>query len=115
LRAFAFTPDAPDSLIRYVAETMPAHPREHWFPALRSLVGWVNTDFRQKLQSVEVPVAAINTTSQPTNLEALWRYAPSFTLDTLAGVGHAGILLQRVEDFDARLLAIVERFASAAP
>jgi hypothetical protein len=29
------------------------------------------------------------------------------------GVGHAGILLQRVEDFDAKLLAIVERFASA--
>jgi hypothetical protein len=57
-------------------------------------------------------VAAINTTREPTNVEAIRRYAPSFTLDTLGGVGHAGILLQRVEDFDSRLLAIVERFAS---
>lgn len=36
--------------------------------------------------------------------------APSFTVDTLAGVGHAGILHRRVEDFDARLRAIVQRF-----
>ena len=52
------------------------------------------------------------TAMPPTNVEAMHRYVPSFTVDTIAGVGHAGILLQRVEDFDARLLAIVERFAS---
>lgn len=41
-----------------------------------------------------------------------WR---SFTLDTVAGAGQAGILHQRIEAFDARLLAIVERFESARP
>ena len=58
------------------------------------------------------PLAALNTTVQPTNVEAMQRYVPSFTVDTIDGVGHGGILLRRVEDFDARLLAIVERFAS---
>jgi pimeloyl-ACP methyl ester carboxylesterase len=114
LRGFAFTPDAPDSLIRYVGAMSPPVPLEHWFPALRSFLAWQATDFTAALERLRVPVAAINTTSQATNTAALRRHAPSFTLDTLAGVGHAGILLQRVEDFDARLLAIVERFATAS-
>lgn len=111
LRAFAFTPDAPDSLIEYVAGMMPAQPHEHWFAILRSVHEWVRTEFRPALARVSVPTAAINTTRQPTDLEAIQRYIPSFTVDTLSGVGHAGILLQRVEDFDARLLSIVERFS----
>ncbi len=113
VRAFAFTPDAPDSLIEYVAARMPAQPREHWFTVFRSFRAWLASEFEPTLQRIEVPIAAINTTLTPTNVEAMQRYAPSFSVDTIDGVGHAGILLQRVEDFDARLLAIVERFASA--
>jgi pimeloyl-ACP methyl ester carboxylesterase len=111
-RAFGFTPDAPDSLVLYVAATSPAQPREHWFPIARSLFDWARTEFIPTLQGLTMPVAAINATQQPTNVEAIRRYAPGFTLDTLGGVGHAGMLLQRVEDFDARLLALVERFAA---
>lgn len=110
LRTFAFAPDAPDSLIRYVAQGMPARPREHWFPTARSYVDWMRTDLRPSLEGLRAPLASINTTRVPTNVEALRRYDPSFTVDTLHGVGHAGILLRRVEDFDARLTAIVERF-----
>lgn len=112
IRAFAFTPEAPDSLIEYVMSNSPAQPADHWFPIARSLFEWARTDFTRTLAGISAPVAAINTTQRPTNVEAIRRYAPSFTLDTLGGVGHAGIVLQRVEDFDARLLAIVERFAS---
>ena len=113
-RAFAFTPDTPDSLVQQLAAMSPAQPREHWFPIARSLFEWARTDFKTTLQEMDVPVAAINTTRQPTRVDAIRRYAPSFTLDTLQGVGHAGILLQRTADFDARLLAIVQRFAAAA-
>lgn len=120
VRAFAFTPDAPDSLIAYAAGMMPTEPREHWFTVFHSVRDWLATEFEPTLRSVaaETPIAAINTTTRPTDVEALRRLAPSFTVDTMAGVGHAGILLRRVEDFDARLLAIVERFAgqrSGAP
>lgn len=114
VRAFAFTPDAPDSLIQYVAEMMPAQPREHWFTVFFSMREWMASEFKPTLQRIEAPIAAINTNLLPTNVEAMQRYAPSFTVDTIGGVGHAGILLQRVEDFDARLLAIIERFASVA-
>lgn len=110
VRSFAFTPDAPDSLITYVASLMPEHPHEHWFTILRSYSEWTRSGLKPTLQRVEVPIAAINTTLPPTRVEAWRHYAPSFTVDTLGGVGHGGILLRRVADFDARLLAIVERF-----
>jgi hypothetical protein len=112
LRAFAFTPDAPAALILQAAAMAPPAPREHWFPALRSFFAWQAMDFPSALERLDVPVAAINTTRQPTNLAALRRYAPTFSFDTLEGVGHAGILLQRTQDFDARLNAAVERFAA---
>ncbi|MEX0891166.1 MAG: alpha/beta hydrolase [Gemmatimonadota bacterium] len=110
LRAFALTPDAPDSLVHYLAGMLPAQPHEHWFAIMRAIQSWMANQREPTLQAIRAPVAAINTTSRPTNVQALRAYAPGFTVDTLHGVGHAGILLQRVEDFDAHLLAIVERF-----
>jgi pimeloyl-ACP methyl ester carboxylesterase len=112
LRAFAFTPDAPDSLVQYVADISAPQPADHWFPILRETFRWAREDGKNALASVDAPIAAINTTLTTTNVEAFRRHSPSFTLDTFQGVGHAGILLQRVEDFDATLLAIVERFAA---
>ena len=111
-RAFAFTPDAPDSLIEYVAALMPEQPHEHWFTIFHSIREWMEAESVAALQRAEVPIAAINTTLRPTNVEAMQRYVPSFTVDTISGVGHAGILLRRVDEFDARLRAIIERFAS---
>jgi len=115
IRAFAFTPEAPDSLIEYVMGMMPAQPLEHWFTVLQSVVEWESSQLKPTLQSIEVPIAAINTATPMTNVEAMRRYVPSFWVDTMAGVGHGGILLRRVSDFDTRLLAIVERFSSGNP
>jgi len=114
IRAFAFKPDAPDSLIDYVLQTMPEQPHEYWFTVLHSMRDWMQSDFLLTLQAIDSPIAAINSAEPPTNVEAMRRYAPSFTVDTIAGVGHGGILLRRVDDFDRRLLAIVERFGAGA-
>lgn len=111
IRAYAFTTDAPDSLLIYVREMMSEQPHEHYFSALESMFQWVGTELRPTLAGLNRPLAAINTTNQPTNVEAMRRYVPSFTVDTIGGVGHGGILLRRTEDFDAYLLAIVDRFA----
>jgi pimeloyl-ACP methyl ester carboxylesterase len=113
-RAFAFTPDAPDSLIEYVAALMPEQPHEHWFTIFHSIREWMEAESVAALQRAEVPIAAINTTLRPTNVEAMQRYVPSFTVDTISGVGHAGILLRRVDEFDARLRAIIARFEYTA-
>jgi pimeloyl-ACP methyl ester carboxylesterase len=114
LRAFAFDPDTPDSMVAKLRAMYPEQPREQWFPAIHALLEWARTDFGPTLEAVAAPVAAINATQQPTNVEAFRRYAPEFTVDTLQGVGHAGMLLQRVEDFDALLLALADRFSSTS-
>jgi pimeloyl-ACP methyl ester carboxylesterase len=112
IRGFGFMPDASDSLLTYVREMMPEQPHEHYFMALESMFEWLETELRPSLEDLDRPLAAINTTVRPTNVEALRRYAPSFTVDTIGGVGHGGILLRRVEDFDEYLLAIVDRFTA---
>jgi len=112
IRAFAFTPDAPDSLIDYVIGIQPQELYDRFVAMVYGVNDWVGSEMRTTLARLDVPMAAINTTNQPTNLEALRRYDPGFTLDTMQGLGHGGILLRRVDDFDARLLAIVDRFAA---
>lgn len=112
VRAFAFRPDAPDSLIDYVVRQGPAEPYDHLFAALDSFRDWSEFEIQPAVQQLNAPIAAINTTEPPTNVEAWQRLVPSFTADTIAGVAHGGILLRRVEDFDALLLGLVDRFAS---
>jgi pimeloyl-ACP methyl ester carboxylesterase len=115
IRAFAYTPDAPDSLVRRTTASMPATPREHWFAVARRMRAWTEHRRPAVLAQLAVPVAAINTTNPPTAVDAWRRYVPAFTVDTMQGVGHAGILHQRVADFDSRLDALVRRFAAGAP
>jgi hypothetical protein len=114
MRAFAFMPDAPDSLIDLVVRQHPEEPYDHLFAAFREWRDWSEFELQPAVQRLTQPIAAINTLQPPTNLEAWEALAPGFTADTLSGLGHAGVLLRRVEDFDALLLGLVDRFADGA-
>jgi len=39
------------------------------------------------------------------------KYVPGFLVALMPGVGHSGITMDRVEEFDRLLLAAVERFS----
>ena len=110
LRAFAYTPETPDSILRWMASFMPAELGEHQFDIFREQQRWTVEGREEALRGVAVPVAAINSTREPTRVEALRRYFPGFTVDTIDGVGHAGILHERVARFDSLMLALVDRF-----
>ena len=112
VRAFAFMPDAPDSLIDYVVKQGPEEPYDHLFAALDAFQAWGESEFESAVRAMDRPLGAINAAQPSTNVEALQALAPSFTVDIVDGVGHAGILLRHVEDFDALLLGLVDRFAS---
>ncbi len=112
VRAFAYTPQTPDSILQWMASYAPEQPGEHLFEIVRALHRWMVEERHETLRSVRVPVAAINTTRLPTQVEALRRYFPGFTVDTIGGVGHAGILHERVARFDSLMLAIVERLGA---
>lgn len=112
IRAFAFMPDAPVSLVDLVVRQHPDEPYDHLFAAFREWRDWSEFELQPSVQALDPPIAAINATERPTNLEAWRALAPEFTVDTLSGVGHAGVLLRRVEDFDALLLGLVDRFVA---
>ena len=113
IRAFAFSPDAPDELVQGVTASLPEQPGEHFFRMLPYLTRWMETEFEPALRGIDAPVAAINSTRVPTDVEAMRELSPGFVLDTMEAMGHAGMLLRRTEAFDARLRAIVDRFAEA--
>lgn len=113
LRAFGFTPDAPDSLIEYVQSIAPLEPQDHWFDVLRGNVEWREHHRNAVLKRTAVPIALLNATLRPTNMARIHNYNADVVLDTLNGVGHAGMLLQRVEDFDAKLLRLVDEMVEA--
>ena len=113
IRAFAFSPDAPAELVQGVTASLPESPPEHFFRMLPDMSRWIQEEFEPTLRGIDAPVAAINSTRVPTDVEAMRELSPGFVLDTLEGLGHAGVLLRRTEAFDARLRAIVDRFAEA--
>jgi pimeloyl-ACP methyl ester carboxylesterase len=113
IRAFAFMPDAPDSLVDLVVRQHPEEPYAHLFPAMREWRDWSEFELQLAARQLTQPLAAINASEPPTNLEAWRQLVPGFTADTISGVGHAGVLLRRVEDFDRLLLGLVDRFASS--
>lgn len=113
IRAFAFSPDAPDELVHGVTASLPEEPGEHFFRMLPYMTRWVETEFESALRGIDAPVAAINSTRVPTDVEAMRELSPGFVLDTMEALGHAGMLLRRTEAFDARLRGIVDRFAEA--
>lgn len=114
LRSFGSIPDGPESVIDYALEMMGDEPWEHWFDIFDAYGVWLASELKPTLRRLQVPIAAINRPHPPTDVEAMRRYVPSFHADFIDGLGHAGILLWRVEEFDTKLLGDVERFAAVA-
>ncbi|NIR81136.1 MAG: alpha/beta hydrolase, partial [Gemmatimonadetes bacterium] len=69
IRAFALSPDAPNELVYGITASLPEEPEEHFFAMLPYMTGWVDTEFGPTLRGLDVPVAAINSTRVPTDVE----------------------------------------------
>ena len=102
--AFGNTP--PELVGRYLGK-VPATPPEHWWTVLDNVFRWLNEQAIPTLKRIEVPVAAVNSDQIPTKVEVLQQYTPSFTLRTMKGVSHLGVIWQDVDVFDQYLTELV--------
>jgi pimeloyl-ACP methyl ester carboxylesterase len=114
IRSALFSPQTPESLIRRAISDLPQTPPEHYWEILRSFVRWRNSDLTEVLAHLDVPVEAINNQPPQTKVDAFLRFVPGFRAATIPGVGHVGIIWEKVELFDRLLLDAADRFSQRA-
>lgn len=62
--------------------------QEGWRESLYGIFDWANTTCTSALESLTVPLVAINSESQPTKVEAYKKYVPTFKAKIMPDVGH---------------------------
>jgi pimeloyl-ACP methyl ester carboxylesterase len=82
-----------------------------WRESLRDYFRWHNEDITTSLQQCQVPVIAINSDSEPTNVEAFQKYVPSFQAKVVPDVGHV-IMWDAPEEFNRLLEESIQEFVS---
>jgi pimeloyl-ACP methyl ester carboxylesterase len=84
-REYWFVPTTPPAVVDRVVKTATTFPPEIAMSALRD--NW-SYDSARGLESIKVPIAAVNADKFPTNFEANRRHAPQFDAVIMKGVGH---------------------------
>jgi len=109
-----FLPSADSSLVNQVASDMSAAPPEIALAAMDGLVRWHNEQSGEALAAVRAPIRAINSDYRPTNLEGARRYAGSFEVKFMTGVGHF-VMMEDPETFNRLLAETIAELAAEAP
>jgi pimeloyl-ACP methyl ester carboxylesterase len=101
----------PEASFERVLAMLKDASRIGWRESLRGYFRWHNEDITAALQQCQVPVIAINSDSEPTNVEAFQEYVPSFQAKIVADVGHV-IMWDAPEEFNRLLEESVQEFVS---
>ncbi len=111
-RGGAFSPDSDESLIQRFIESHPDGFPEHWWEAFDQLFHWMTDKTKPTLLEIKSPIISINSDRNPTNVEAFQRYAPSFKVKLMPGVGHNGVIWEKTDLFEQLVDESVEEFRS---
>jgi len=80
-----------------------------WRESLNNTLRWYNEDCIVSLKKVSVPVTAINSDRQPTNVDAFREYVPSFQARIIPGAGHV-VMWDAPEEFNRLLEESIREF-----
>ena len=108
--AASFSDGAPRTLVRRYISRTPETAPDAWWESVRQLFLWIRNDFTNRVAQIDVPIVAINSARNPTNV-AVWKeIAPGFQVHIVEDVGHLGIIWEKTEEFDQALLDFVGEF-----
>ncbi len=82
-----------------------------WKESLHENARWVNEDCIESLKSIQTPIIAINSDSEPTNEEAFKNVAPSFKVHILSDVGHV-VFWDKPDEFNKLLEKSIQEFVN---
>jgi pimeloyl-ACP methyl ester carboxylesterase len=102
-----FLSDADAALVEWVAANMCSARPEVGIRAMRQLAGF---DAREELRHMRKPIYCINSDMRVTNVEAGQRYAASFEVKLMSGVGHF-VMLEDPKVFNRLLTEIIEELS----
>ncbi len=100
-----------DASYQRVLAMLAGGPRPGWRPSLDATMHWMNEDCASALQALRVPVVAINSAQEPTNVEAMRKYVPSFEARIIPDVGHV-LMWEAPEEFNRLLEESIAGFGS---
>lgn len=99
-----------DENFKRVIEMLNKYPsRTGYHESLDLYFKWVNEDCTETLKLLKTPVTAINSDSEPTNVEAFRKYVPSFQAKIIPGVGHL-IFWEAPDEFNRLLEESIQEF-----
>lgn len=83
-----------------------------WHDMLKENIRWSNEDCIPSLESLEVPLMAINAAYNPTAVEVFKKYVPSFEAHILSGTGHV-MMWDVPDDFNRKLEESIQLILSS--
>ncbi len=108
-----FAANSDPVLIEKIVADMSSAPRDVGLNALEGLVDFQNNELTRVLQEVRAPITCISSDKWPTRAETNQRYAPSFKVKIMPGVGHFN-MMEDPETFNRMLEETVQEFIGAA-
>ena len=92
-----------------VLQMLESNSKVGWQESLAGYIDWSNNNCIKSVQEVKVPIVAINSDMQPTNIEAWKKYAPSFKANIVKDVGHV-IMWDKPAEFNRLLEESIQEF-----
>jgi pimeloyl-ACP methyl ester carboxylesterase len=99
----------PDASFERVLSFLKDGPRPSWNGSINEYFKWCNDDCIESLKKIQTPIIAINSDSEPTNVEAFREYVPSFKVKIVPDVGHL-IFWDASEEFNRLLEESIQEF-----
>nr|WP_321357635.1 alpha/beta hydrolase [uncultured Draconibacterium sp.] len=80
-----------------------------WHEALLGNIKWMNDNCIESLQQLQVPLHAINSDMEPTEVEIFKKYVPGFKAKIITGVGHL-VFWEKPTEFQRLLEESIQEF-----
>lgn len=110
VRESLFTTNSDSTSVERIAADISAAPPTVGLGAGEALLHYYNR-YPEVLQEVRTPIRCINSDMDPTNVEAGQRYAQSFEVTLMSGVGHF-VMIEDPETFNRLLDEVVKEIVS---
>lgn len=110
LLTYGFYKNNPDAHFQRLQDIYPdTVSQTGWNESLRGYFNWINETLTKSLKELKVPVVAINSDMEPTNVEAWKNYIPSFQAKIMTDVGHL-VFWENPDEFNRLLEESIQEF-----